>query len=271
MTVRRLCVRGLSESLRNYWFVVNSGVFVAGGLLLVTFGQQDASVLGYRGYARALAGLMQLALFLVPLMALFPAAAALAGERERGTLDYLLAQPVTRGEIYAGTWTGVASAVGLSVALGFGVTGAVVAIKGVPPAVVVSLLGLALLLALTFMSLGLWISAHSATRARATSIGLTVWLVLVALGSLGFMGAFVAWGLRPEVLEIWAFVNPVEAFRMAMVAVLDPGMEVLGPVGMELMERLGRLPLIGVSTASLVAWSGLGFLVGRRRFGRPEA
>lgn len=271
MTVRSLSLRELSGSLRNYWFVVNSGVFVVGGLLLVAFGQQDASVLGYRGYARALAGLMQLALFLVPLMALFPAAAALAGERETGTLDYLLAQPVTRGEVYAGTWTGVASAVGLSLVLGFGVTGAVVAVKGVPPEIVLSLLGLALLLALTFVSLGLWISARSATRARATSLALTVWLLLVALGSLGFMGAFVAWGLRPEVLEVWAFVNPVEAFRMAMVAVLDPEMDVLGPVGIELMDRLGRLPLIGLATASLAAWAGFGFLLGRRRFGRPEA
>jgi ABC-type Na+ efflux pump permease subunit len=271
VTVRRLCLRELSESLRHSWFVVNSGVFVVGGPLRVVFGPLDASVLGYRGYARALAGLMQLALFLVPLMALFPAAAALVGERERGTPDYLLAQPVTRGEVYAGTWTGVASAVGSSLVLGFGVTGGIVAMKGVPPGIVLSLLGLALLLALTFVSLGLWISARSSTRARATSLVLTVWLLLVALGSLGFMGAFVAWGLRPEVLEVWAFVNPVEAFRMAMVAVLDPQMDVLGPVGMELVERLGRLPLIGVSTASLVVWSGLGFVVGRRRFGRPEA
>lgn len=269
MTVRRLSFRELAGSFRNYWFVVNSGVFVVGGLLLVLFGQQDASVLGYRGYARALAGLMQLALFLIPLMALFPAGAALAGEREVGTLDYLLAQPVTRGEVYAGKWAGVASAVGLSLLLGFGVTGAIAAVKGVPLGIILALLGLALLLALTFVSLGLWISAGASSQTRATSLGLTAWLFLVALGSLGFMGAFVAWGLRPEVLEIWAFVNPVEAFRMAMVAILDPKMEVLGPVGVELLARLGRLPLIGIATASLVAWAGLGFVAGRRRFARP--
>lgn len=270
MTVRRLSLRELSGSFRNYWFVVNSGVFVVGGLLLVLFGQEDASVLGYRGYARALAGLMQLALFLVPLMALFPAAAALAGEREVGTLDYLLAQPVTRGEVYAGKWAGVASAVGLSLLLGFGVTGAITAIRGVPPGIIFALTGLALLLALSFVSVGLWISARASSQTRATSLGLTAWLFLVALGSLGFMGAFVAWGLRPEVLEVWAFVNPVEAFRMAMVAVLDPQMEVLGPVGVELMARLGRLPVIGIATASLAAWAGIGFMAGRRRFAHRE-
>lgn len=271
MSVGRLSLRELTGSFRNYWFVVNSGAFVVGGLVLVLFGQQDASVLGYRGYARSLAGLMQLALFLVPLMALFPAAAALAGERETGTLDYLLAQPVTRDEVYAGKWIGVASAAGLSLVLGFGVTGVIAVAKGVPAGVVIALLGLALLLAVVFVSLGLWISARSTSQTRATSLGLTMWLVLVALGSLGFMGAFVAWGLRPALLEIWAFVNPVEAFRMAMVAILDPELAVLGPVGVELMSRVGRLPLIGISTASLVAWAGVGFVVGRRRFARPES
>ena len=47
----------LQQSLRSYWFLANAGVFVAGGLLLMVFGQTDVSVLGYRGFARALAAL----------------------------------------------------------------------------------------------------------------------------------------------------------------------------------------------------------------------
>lgn len=267
--VLRLARRELAEAFRNYWFAVNSGVFVLGALALLLFGQQDATVLGYRGVARALAGLMQLTLFLVPLMALFPAAAALAGEREVGTLDYLLAQPVTRGEVHAGKWLGVGWAVGLSLLTGFTVAGAVGLGRGVPAGMMTGLAALAVLLAAVFVSLGTWISARAATQGRATSLGLTVWLFLLALGSLGLMGAFVAWGIPPTVLEVWAFVNPVEAFRMAVIVVLDPGTRVLGPVGADLVETLGRPLVVGLSVGSLIAWSGVGFWAGRRTFEAP--
>lgn len=269
MTVLRLARREFRESLRNYWFWVNSGVFVAGGALLVLFGQADVSVLGYRGVARSLAGLMQLALFIVPLMALFPTAAVLAGEREVGTLDYLLAQPVERHEVYAGKWLGVAAAVLASVLGGLAVVGGIAVGRGMPALLLLELAGLAVLLALAFVSLGLWISAGTATQGRATSLGLTLWLFLLALGSLGLMGAFVGWGIPPAALEVWAFVNPVETFRMAMVTLLDPEMQMLGPVGADLAERLGSGLLVAASLGSLALWTVGAYGAGLRTFRVP--
>lgn len=269
MTALRLLQRELRDSLRNYWFAVSSGVLVVGGLLLMLFGQPNQAILGYRGFARALAGLMQLALFVVPLLALFPAVSALAGERELGTLDYLLAQPVTRDEVFAGKWTGVGAAVSLAVLAGFGATGLVAVVRGVPPGMVAVLLGFTLLLGVCFVSLGIWISSLLSTRARATSAGLTVWLFFLAMGSLGLASAFVGWGVPAPALEVWAFVNPVEAYRLASIAVLDPGVSVLGPVGAGLLDRFGRGPLIGLALASLAAWTGLGYWAGRRAFAAP--
>lgn len=269
MTVRRLARREFRESLRNYWFWVNSGVFLGGGILLVLFGQADVAVLGYRGVARSLAGLMQLVLFVVPLMAVFPTAAVLAGEREVGTLDYLLAQPVSRADVFAGKWLGVSAAVLSSVVGGLALVAGLAAWRGMPPALLAQLTGLAALLALAFVSLGLWISAATATQGRATSLGLTLWLFLLALGSLGLMGAFVGWGVSPVILEVWAFVNPAEAFRMGMVALLDPEMHILGPVGADLSERMGSGPLVALSLASLAAWIGLAYRGGRRTFLAP--
>lgn len=269
MTVRRLARREFREALRNYWFWVNSGVFLTGGLLLVLFGQADVDILGYRGVARSLAGLMQLALFLVPLMAVFPTAAVLAGEREVGTLDYLLAQPVSRADVYAGKWLGVSAAVLTSVLGGMALVGGLAAVRGMPPLLLLELTGLAVLLALAFVSLGLWLSASTSTQGRATSLGLTLWLFLLALGSLGLMGALVGWGVSPVLLEVWAFVNPVEAFRMAMVALLDPGMQMLGPVGADLAEALGHGRLVALSLASLALWIGIAYRGGRRSFLAP--
>lgn len=261
--------RELKSAAGNYWFVVNAGLFLVGGLLLLLFAQRDVSVLGYRGVARSLTGLLQLALFVVPLMALFPASAAIAGEREVGTLDYLLAQPITRAQVFAGKWLGIVAAVSLSVLVGFVAIGAAAIARGVPLGLLLALVGFTLLLATTFVSFGLWLSASAGTQGRATSLGLTVWIATLALGSLGLMGAFVGWGLPSVVLEVWAFVDPVEAFRMALVALVDPGLSMLGPVGSSLAERLGTGPLVALSAASLVIWSGTAFWAGLRTFGAP--
>lgn len=271
MIAIRLSRRELSSAVRNYWFVVNGGLFLVGGLLLLLFGQQDVSVLGYRGVARSLTGLLQLALFVVPLMALFPATAAIAGERELGTLDYLLAQPLTRSQVFLGKWCGVAAAVGLSILAGFTAIGVVALGRGVPTALFLSLVGLTLLLAATFVSFGLWLSAASSTQGRATSLGLTVWIGTLALGSLGLMGAFVGWGLPPAVLEVWALANPVEAFRMALVALVDPGLAMLGPVGEELADRFGAGGLVALAVSSLAGWCLIAFWAGRKTFDAPVA
>jgi ABC-type transport system involved in multi-copper enzyme maturation permease subunit len=262
--------REVGESVRSYWFLVTAGLFLAGGVAVMLFSQADVSVLGYRGYGRALAGLMQLALFFVPLIALFPATAALAGERETGTLEFLVAQPVTRGQVFAGKWTGVTAAVLLALMVGFGVTSGVAVLRGVPAGMVALLVVFTLLLAACFVSVGLWLSAGAETRGRAVSLGLSVWLVLLALGSLGLMGALVRWGVPAAVLQAWSLLNPVEAYRLAMLVLLDPGVADLGPVGVSLVEGLGRAGVVALAGASLVGWSAGLAAAGLRVFRRES-
>ena len=266
MTARLLAQAGVRDSLRTYWFWLNAGVFVVGGLLLMLFGQVDVTVLGYRSYGRALAGLMQLALFVVPLMALLSAGAAISGARETGALDYLLAQPVTRGEVFAGKWLGVTTAVVVSLAVGYGVTGAVAAVKGVPAPPIALLLVFTSILAAAFVSIGLWVSALASTRGRATSVVLTLWLAFLSLGSLGLMAAFVRWGFPSSVLEVWSLLNPIEAFRLAMISLLEADPGLLGPAGTALLGRLGRAGLIVTASGSLVAWTAFAYWAGRRAF-----
>lgn len=250
-----LMKRELDASLRSRWFFVYSAAFLVGGLLLATFGLQNTMVYGYRGFAKAFAGLVHLALLFVPLMALFPAASAIAEERESGALEFVLSQPTSFADVFIGKWSGLILALLLSLTIGFGGAGALAVLRGVPLGLILALYGFVLLLALCFISLGLCFSAVSATRARALTLGFLTWLLLVALGTLGIIVAFIRWGLPESVLSFWTIVNPVEAFRVAVISVLDADLSLLGPVGADVVVRFGRVGTIALMVASLSIWS----------------
>jgi len=269
--VRTLGRRELGESLRSRWFIAYSGIFLLGALALTLFGLSGSQIYGYRGFAKVMAGLVHLALLFVPLMALFPATAAIAGEREVGNLEYLVAQPVSFGELFWGKWLGVSVAVWLSLLLGFGLAGAVATLNGAPWQIIALLLALTLLLAEAFVALGLLCSILAPSRARATSAGLVIWVVAIGLGTLGIMGAMLRWGLPRFVLTFWAFANPVEAFRLGVIASLDADGSLLGPVGSAWVERLGSAGLIALCLVLLLSWTVLPTLLAWWRFRRPQA
>jgi Cu-processing system permease protein len=247
--------RELEASLRARWFYVYSAAFLAGGLLLATFGLQNTMVYGYRGFAKGFAGLVHLALLFVPLMALFPAASAVAEERESGALEFILAQPLRFSDVFIGKWGGLIAALLLSLTIGFGGAGALAVLRGVPAGLILALYGFVLLLALSFLSLGLCYSVVAATRTRALTFGFFTWLLLVALGTLGIIVAFIRWGLPEQVLSVWTVVNPVEAFRVAVISVLDADLSLLGPMGGEIVARFGQAGTIALMVASLAVWS----------------
>lgn len=252
---RLLIRRELIASVRARWFAAYSLVFLLGGVILTTIGFGDTMIYGYRGFAKAFAGLVHMALLAVPLMALVPAVATIADERETGALEYLLAQPVTFSKVYAGKWWGVSLALLLSLTIAFGVAGTVAILRGMPLHLVLTLYAFVLLLALTFVAVGILLSTLVATRARAITVGLIVWLVLTGLGTLGVMIAFVRWGLPAQALIIWSFLNPVEAFRIGIVSVLDADLSLLGPVGAKIIDRLGAAGTTVLAAASLFAWT----------------
>ncbi len=269
--VRALARRELGESLRSRWFMVYSGVFLVGALALTLFGLGGSEIYGYRGFAKVMAGLVHLALLFVPLMALFPATAAIAGEREIGSLEYLVSQPISFGELFLGKWLGVSLAVSLSLMFGFGLAGAIAVWNGTPWQLIALLLALTLLLAEAFVALGLLCSVVARSRSRATSAGLVVWIVAIGLGTLGIMGALLRWGLPRLVLALWSFANPVESFRLGVIASLDADGSLLGPVGNAWMNSLGASGVIALCLGSLLLWTALPTAIAWWRFRRPQA
>lgn len=254
--------RELRESLKNKWLWLYALGFAGLALALSRAGFAAAGYAGLGGFGRTAASLVNALLLFVPLIGLSVGAGTLAGERERGTLLYLLSQPLNRAELFTGKAVGAGLAVLTALALGFGLAGVGLATTGGggAAATYLALGGYTFLLALATLGLGLVISAVAKKGATAGAAALLVWLVLTFLGDLGFIGLTLSLRPTPAVLFGSLLINPLQIFKLGAINSLQAGLDVLGPVGQYATYRFGNdLPLLLVTL--LLGWIGLSFAV----------
>ena len=153
----------------------------------------SAFVPGETDVYAAIGGAAQFAGLLVPIMALVAAYLAIAGERESGSIKILLGLPPSRGAVLVGKFIGRSLVVVVGIVVGFAIAAIIaVAIFGTVPAVAfgsVTLLSAAL--GVAFVGIAIGISAATATRARAMTYGVSVYLLLTLL-----------WDLFPEIVRM---------------------------------------------------------------------
>lgn len=252
----------IGTALRSRWFLLYCAVFLLAAVFLVTLGTGRLGTEGYRTSLRAAAGLMQLLMLMLPPMALLQGLASITDERDSGLLEYVLAQPVGAGQVYLSKWLGTAAVLSLAIVIGVAPGGMGAVLRGAPPVTVSLLLVLTVLLGVAFVELGLCAAAVAHSRAQATAFGIVAWIALTVLGTLGLMAAFVRWQLPDVALMAWSVGNPVEAFRIGVLTALDADLSLLGPVGVALIEELGRWGLASACIASLALWALIPGLVG---------
>lgn len=255
LNVRAVARRELREAARSRWFVLYTIAFAGLGLAISYVSAITAGGAGLAGFGRTTAGLINLVLLVAPLMALTAGAGAIASDRERGMLAYLLAQPVTRTEVILGKYLGLASALAACVALGIGLCALALAWKGeaTRPQSLLWLGGLSLVLMLAMLSVGFLISSMVRKASVAVGASIFLWLTLVFVTDLGLMAGTVALRLRVEELFALSLVNPLQVFKMWSLHSVDATLDVLGPAGLYAIEEHGsRLHLY--FGACLGAW-----------------
>ena len=247
--------RELRDAIRSRWFWLYTLSFAMLGLAVSFVSAAGTGGTGLSGFGRTTAGLINLVLLVVPLMALTSGAASIASDRERGMLAYVLAQPVSRLEVVLGKYLGLAGALLACLSLGLGTCALILAWKGLrtSPASIVWLTGLSLLLALAMLSLGMLISVLARRASVAVGTAIFVWLALVFVTDLALMAGALALRLRIETLFGLSLVNPLQVFKMWSLHAVDATLDVLGPAGLYAMDTFGDRVAI-LFAAVLVAW-----------------
>ncbi len=250
-----LVQKELYDARRNRWYLLFAVAFAGLSLALAWLSLTGSGSFGLAGFGRTAASMINLVLLIIPLMGLTIGALSLAGERERGSLVYLLSQPVNQLEILLGKYLGAGIALLAALIFGFGLSGLVIGWQQGAADVVVylSLILFAFLLALASLSLGFLISASAKKTASAIGVAIFVWLLLVFFGDLGLMGSAIV--LRLQVAELFtlAVFNPLQVFKLAAIWNLRSSLEVLGPAGAYASHTFGEA-LLPVLVAILGLW-----------------
>lgn len=248
--------RETGAALRNRWFILYAVCFAALSLTLSFVALAGTGRYGFAGFGRTAASLINLVLLIVPLMALTVGAGCVAGERERGTLETLLAQPVARWEVLLGKWLGLAVAIAAALALGFGATALLLGVRGQSAGLwrYASIFGFSVLLAWAMLSVGLLVSTIAQSSSLALGVAVFAWLALVFFGDLGLMSSAIALRLSAQELLAIALANPLQVFKLLAVSSIHRSLDLLGPAGLFAAQTFeSRLPwLLG---AILATWT----------------
>lgn len=264
--VRTIAAQELKINIRNKWTLVFTLVFAALALAISYFGLVTEAVVGFQGFTRTSASLMNLVLYLVPMISLTMGALSFTGEK--GASELLFSQPVTRTEILMGKLTGLFMSIGAATLFGFGLAGLIIAaqvgIDGMGR--YLALVGFALLLAASFLSLGAMTAILAGGRAKGLGFSVFVWFFFVLFYDLLVMGMVF---LLPEhtanqFIFLSLFGNPVDLGRVgSLIAMGDPA--VFGYAGAALLKLLGGTALAHVALiGGLVIWIVLPLIISDR-------
>ena len=252
-----LIFKELKDAIANRWLLSYALILGALGMAAAATGIGSSSGLALQAYGRTTATLMNLCLLLSPLVAVLMGAAAIAGERDRGTLEHLLAQPLARSALVLAKHVGLLIALTAATCAGFLPAGLLIAWSAGPgvlghyalfPAVAATV-GAAML------GVGLLISVSSRTAVQSQGAGVFAWFGFVLLYDLLLLGVLSSGGVPVELLGVSLVANPIDAARVLGVLSLEPDLYLLGPAGAYLTARLSPTGAAGVLLTSLAFWA----------------
>jgi Cu-processing system permease protein len=262
----------LKVYVRHRWVVTFAVVFAALDLAIAYFGMVTAGQVGFQGFTRTSASLLNLILYLLPIVCLTLGALSFTGEK--GAAELLFSQPVTRREILLGKVLGLFGAVAAATCFGFGLAGLVIASQAGWRGATryAALVGLALLLAMVFLGLGAMAGILARSRARAFGLVLLLWFFFVLFYDLVAIGF--TFLLRERTANLFVFLslfgNPVDMVRVAGLMALD-GTSVFGAAGAALLKFLGGAVRGGLALlAALFVWIIAPLLIADRALRRQD-
>ena len=203
------------EAIRTKWLILFGVLFF---LLAVNIPNLYLAVAGNLPpeYLPAnLSSLISIVFPFIPLLPLPVGAVSIVEERESGTLQYLLSNPVTKSEFFLGKAVGLLLATTTVIIIGFGGAAAVVFGLGLSAyAPIILIMLFAGLLNAIMLGVALIISELSKRKATAMGLGIMVWFLLAVVSSIDQLIIAVALKLGAHAAVLVVMLDPIETANL---------------------------------------------------------
>lgn len=243
-------------TVRNKWTIIFAGSFALLVLAVAVAGMATEGFSGMQDFTRTSATILNLILYLVPLIGLLNGATAFTGDR--GSAELLFVQPLPRSFIVLGKLLGLFAANAVAIILGYSVSGAVIAVTaGWSGLARYASLGMySLALCLVFLSLAAFASVAASRKIKAFAYALLLWFFFVILYDVGVMFLALQFPGKSasSILMYGLLGNPVSITRVASLIALDSA-TVYGASGAALVrEAGGNEGAILIALTALTVW-----------------
>ncbi len=270
--ISRIARQELLVNIRNKWTIIFAGVF---GLLIVGISYIGIMAEGFSGmqnFTRTSASMLNLVLYIVPLVALIMG--TLSFTSDRGTTELLFSQPVFRSEVLLGKILGLFYSLSLSMLAGFLVAGGIIlSVTGEEGMVQYGIFVLlSLLLALVFLVVAVVIATANKRKSRSFGIALFAWFFFVLFYDLIVLGIslFFKGQTANYILFLSLFGNPVDMVRVASLIILD-NVSIFGAAGAALLRFLGGSVLsVVLLVSALILWIGIPLAFSRHLLNKQD-
>ena len=256
MPVIQIARQELTMNIRNRWTVIFAIVFGALVASLAYVGMMVEGFSGMQGFTRTSASILNLVLYIVPLVSLTMGTLSFTGDK--GSTELLFSQPVQPSEIVVGKILGLFGSIALSMISGFVIAGGIIAAQSTSEGLAsyVLFVMLSLSLSLVFLSLALLVSTLARRKAKAFGVSLFLWFFFVLFYDLLAIGITLLFKGSSANLFLFLslFGNPVDLVRVASLIIFD-NVTIFGPAGAAVLRFFGG-PFLSILLliAAILVW-----------------
>ena len=228
--------------MTSKWILGYIAVFTSLSLTFSHLGILGLGTVGLRAFSGALAGIINLNLYIVPLISTITASLSIVSEREQGMLEFHLSLPITKHELVIAKMLITNLAITSATVLGYGLSSwyMMLVLTEVDLVIFLKILATTLLMVFSFAGLGMFITTLASSRFAALAASIAVWVFLAMIYETVLMALVIVFKL--SAMELWFLMvlNPLEASRLLMIYSVDPRMTFLGELGSIILRDVGE-------------------------------
>lgn len=259
------------EAIRTKWVLIFGVIFFLLAIDIPDLYLQAAGNLPPEYLSANISDLLSVAFPLIPLLPLPVGAMSIVDERESGTLQYLLSNPVTKGEFFIGRAVGLLLATTTVIIIGFGAAAVVVFTTGISqyfPVIMIMLF--AAMLNAVMVGIALILSEFSKRKATAMGLGIMVWFVLAIVSSIDQLVVSVNLRAGAEAALTLVLLNPIETARDLTIYGANLGVQeqsIASLVGLHVWKN----NVYPYTLLSVLVWIAVTFIAGYLIFRHQDA